>query len=149
MLDRLREWLYHDWPLWLEIVVGIALFVVMAGVSLFVTGWAIVRLPADYFVGPHPPPFWGNRSPLVRVVGIVGKNLLGVVLVVLGVLLSLPGVPGQGVLTILLGIMLIDLPGKRRLEKWLVSRPNVLRFVNRLRARYGQPPLKLATDEHR
>ena len=78
---------------------------------------------------------------MLRVVGVVGKNLLGVVLVIVGVILSLPGVPGQGLLTILLGVMLLDLPGKRRMEQWLVSRPNVLRFVNKLRERYGRPPL--------
>jgi hypothetical protein len=65
------------------------------------------------------------------------------VLVGFGIVMSLPGVPGQGVLTILLGVMLLDFPGKRELEAKLVSRPQVYRAVNRLRARYGKPPFLL------
>ncbi|HYG08570.1 MAG TPA: hypothetical protein VD835_01220, partial [Pyrinomonadaceae bacterium] len=64
-------------------------------------------------------------------------------LVLFGVLMSLPGVPGQGVLTILMGVMLLDFPGKRRLELKLVSRPNVLRAINRIRQRFDRPPLQL------
>jgi hypothetical protein len=57
--------------------------------------------------------------------------------------LSLPGVPGQGVLTILLGVMLLDFPGKRGLELKLVSRPKVLNTINRIRHRFDRPPLLL------
>jgi hypothetical protein len=39
--------------------------------------------------------------------------------------------------------MLLDLPGKRRVEQALVRRPGVLRFINRLRARYRRPPLEI------
>ena len=73
----------------------------------------------------------------------MGKNLLGVVLVIVGVLLSLPGVPGQGMLTILLGVMLLDFPGKPRLQHWLVSRPKILRAINKLRHRFSKPALVL------
>jgi hypothetical protein len=75
--------------------------------------------------------------------GLVVKNLLGAFLVLLGVLMSLPGVPGQGVLTILLGVMLLDFPGKRKLELKLVSRPKVLRTINRIRHRFDKSPLLL------
>jgi hypothetical protein len=68
-------------------------------------------------------------------------------LVTLGVVLSLPGVPGQGLLTILIGVMLVDLPGKRRFERWLLGRPHVLAGVNRLRARFRQPPIVLHPPE--
>jgi len=49
--------------------------------------------------------------------------------------------PGQGILAILGGIELMDFPGKYRLERWIVSRPAVLRSVNWLRRRMGRPPL--------
>jgi hypothetical protein len=39
--------------------------------------------------------------------------------------------------------MLIDLPGKRKAEKWLLRRRGVLNAINRLRARYGRPALVL------
>jgi hypothetical protein len=57
--------------------------------------------------------------------------------------MSVPGVPGQGILTILLGIMLLDFPGKRECEYKLVSRPKVLRTINLLRQKFGKPPLVL------
>ena len=79
----------------------------------------------------------------MRIVGAIIKNLLGAILFVLGVIMSLPGVPGQGILTILLGLMLLDVPGIRRLERKLVRRPKVFRTINRIRARYHKPPLEL------
>ncbi len=133
--------LHWHWPTWPEVVLGIALFVLFAGFSLLFTGLVLVRLPADYFAGPHAPAFWRDRHPLLRVVGRFAKNLVGVFLVIVGIILSLPGVPGQGLLTILIGLMCLDLPGKRRLEQRLVRRPGIYAFVNRLRARYGHPPL--------
>jgi hypothetical protein len=79
----------------------------------------------------------------MRVVAILGKNLLGAVLVLLGIVLSLPGVPGQGILTILLGVMLLDFPGKRDLERKIVGRPKVREAIDRLRKRFGKQPLVL------
>ena len=80
---------------------------------------------------------------MLRVTARSAKNILGAMLVVVGMILVLPGVPGQGVLTILVGVMLLDLPGKRRLERRIVGRPRILRTINGLRKRFGQPPLVL------
>jgi hypothetical protein len=55
--------------------------------------------------------------------------------------MALPGIPGPGIVTIMLGVMLLHFPGKRRLERWLIRRPTVLRSVHRLRQRYGKPPM--------
>jgi len=74
---------------------------------------------------------------------VVGKNIAGVLLVVLGIVLSLPGVPGQGLLTVLLGVMLLDFPGRHRLEQKLLSRPSIANAINRLRGRFDKPPLEL------
>ena len=59
----------------------------------------------------------------------------------LGIVLSLPGVPGQGLLTILIGVILLDLPGKQRFERRLMMRPAVFTAVNSIRARFGREPL--------
>ena len=61
----------------------------------------------------------------------------------LGIVLSLPGVPGQGLLTVLLGIMLLDFPGRHRLEQKLLSKPSILNSINKLRARFDKKPLEL------
>jgi hypothetical protein len=71
---------------------------------------------------------------------LVAKNLLGIVLLVAGVLMLVA--PGQGLLTIAMGIVLIDFPGKFRLERWVVTRPNVWRTLNWLRRRARRPELQ-------
>ncbi len=122
---------------------GVGLFIVTFSLSLAETAWILVKLPAGYFSASHTAEFFADRAPAVRALGLIGKNLLGVVHLVIGVLMSLPGVPGQGILTILIGIMLLDIPGTRRLELKIVSRPKVLRTINRIRARFHKPPLEL------
>src|SRR6185503_13330112 len=94
-----------------EIEVGIAIFVLSLVGSLGAAAFVLCRLPVDYLC-PQEGAFVQDVRPLwKRALLMLGKNLLGVLLVVLGVLLSLPGVPGQGVLTILIGVMLLDIPG--------------------------------------
>jgi hypothetical protein len=102
----------------------------------------LVRLPATYFQDDDVSTSTG-RHPIIRGIAVILKNIFGAFLIILGLFLSLPGVPGQGILTILIGVMLLNFPGKRRLERWLVSRPRVLPVINGLRARFGKPPLLL------
>ncbi|HEY0099906.1 MAG TPA: hypothetical protein VGB76_13240 [Pyrinomonadaceae bacterium] len=111
--------------------------------SIAITILVLIKLPDTYFKASHGREFWVERHPVLRWGGLIVKNLLGAFLVLLGVLMSLPGVPGQGVLTILLGVMLLDFPGKRSLELKLVSRPKVLRTINRIRQRFDRTPLQL------
>ena len=80
---------------------------------------------------------------MVRIVLFVVKNLAGWLLIAVGLFLSIPGVPGQGLLTILMGVLFIDFPAKYRVERWLVSRRGVLPLLTRLRTRFGRPPLEL------
>lgn len=126
-----------------EVLLAVLLFLITFTISLALASFILVKLPATYFQKDHPRDFWTDRSPGIRYLGIVVKNVLGALLVALGILMSLPGVPGQGILTILLGIMLLDFPGKRKLEHKLVSRPKVLKTINRLRHRFGKPGLVL------
>lgn len=128
---------------WQSVLVGILLSVVTFTISLAIVSFIVVRIPPDYFHKDHPRDLFAERHPVVRFLGVLAKNILGVVLVVLGILMSIPGVPGQGLLTILLGIMLLDFPGKRTLEYKIVARPQVLRTINKLRERFGKPSLVL------
>jgi hypothetical protein len=130
------------WPTWPEAALGAVLFVAFALLSVWLTAWVLVRLPADYFVGPYAPAFWRDRHPVLRLLGRILRNVIGLLVVIVGVILALPGVPGQGLLTILIGLMCLDVPGKRPLEQWLVGRPRVRGFINALRARHRRPPLR-------
>ncbi|HEX8188428.1 MAG TPA: hypothetical protein VF586_08755 [Pyrinomonadaceae bacterium] len=143
MIDWLTR-LIHGWGLtWGQVLLGVGLSVVTFVLSLAVVTVVLVKLPPNYFHSSHDREFLVERHPVLRAAGIFAKNLLGLVLVAAGVVMSLPGVPGQGVLTILLGIMLLDFPGKRALETRIVSRPRVNSAVNALRARFDKPPLML------
>lgn len=140
------EWLSSRLPDWVAgwhlVVFSLVLGIGMAAGSIAIVGYVLSRLPADYFVNPDARrPI--DRHPILKVVSIVVRNAFGYFLIALGVVLSLPGVPGQGLLTIFMGVMLIDFPGKLRFERWLVSRRVILVGVNRLRAKAGRPPLQV------
>ena len=128
---------------WQSILLGVLIFVVSFSISLAIVSVIMVKIPADYFKEDRPRKLFADKPPAVRYLLIAGKNLLGFVLVVLGIIMSVPGVPGQGILTILLGVMLLDFPGRRRLEHKLVSRPQVLNTINKLRHKFDKPKLVL------
>ena len=101
----------------------------------------VVRIPADYFLHERRRPLSrSGRHPLAALLLTGAKNVLGAVLLVVGVLLLF--LPGQGLLTLLLGLMIMNYPGKFVVERWLVQRPHVLPALNWLRARYGRAPFE-------
>lgn len=141
MIHRLTElWQSLTWS---SIELGVLLFLVSLGVSFAAIAVVMVKIPADYFSSHYQHEFLTDRHWSVRWSAVFAKNLLGVFLIILGIILSLPGVPGQGILTILLGLIMLDIPGKRPLEARIIKRPAVLAAINKLRAKYGKPELVL------
>ncbi|GAB1258289.1 hypothetical protein NBRC116494_27910 [Aurantivibrio plasticivorans] len=116
--------------------VSIALFVV----TLLLVPWLIIRIPADYFMlpGASRSALVGNH-PLLQLLFKLLRNLLGLCLVLVGAVLLF--LPGQGLLTILLGIVVSDFPGKHRFVTWLVKKPSVRRPMNWLRQRADKEPI--------
>jgi hypothetical protein len=104
---------------------------------------AVVWMPADHFSRPPGQDAMALRHPVARWAVKIVKNVAGLLIVPLGVFLAIPGVPGPGLVFILVGLSLLDFPGKRRLERRLLAYPAVLGFLNRARARFGRPPLVL------
>jgi archaellum biogenesis protein FlaJ (TadC family) len=106
-----------------------------------VVGWIVIRLPTDYFKAErrHPETAW-ERHRVLRPVVLVVKNLVGVVLLLAGLVMLVT--PGQGVLTIVVGLTLVNFPGKARFERWLATRPAVWRSINWLRSRVGRDELQ-------
>ena len=141
MPEWLASRLPEGWNGWHVAAAGLVLTVTTAVVSLAGVAIFLARLPPDYFVNPETRRAAHDRHPVLHVLAVVGRNLLGYFLILLGIALSLPGIPGQGLLTVLIGVMLIDFPGKHRAERWLLSRRGVLTGVNRVRAKFGKPPL--------
>jgi hypothetical protein len=126
---------------WLEyaeahaaILLGISLAMLIATLVAF--PFVIVRLPPSYFADEHrPPPL--SRHILVHWVLMALKNLLGLTFVLTGILLLF--LPGQGLLTLIIGLTIMNYPGKFVVERWLVRRPRVLPALNWLRSRFGVP----------
>lgn len=118
------------------------IFTVSILASIVAVPWVIVRLPAAYFRRNHPPmPPFAGLPAAARLPLIVAKNLLGLVLAGLGVMFLF--MPGQGVIVILIGVLLLDFPRKKQFERWLISRGPILKLANRLRAMWGREPLQL------
>lgn len=128
---------------WRNVLLGVIVFIITFSASLGLVSFILIKLPADYFSSAYDRRFWTDRHRALRITAAVGKNILGALLIVLGIIMSLPGIPGQGLLTILLGVMLVDFPGKDRLEQKLLRRPAIKNSIDKLRARFGRPPLQL------
>ena len=141
MFDSIWDWFaamtWRGFLLWAGIFVGTFF------INLAIVSFILLKIPANHFSKSREMKFWSGPRPLLHAAGVVGKNIGGLLLVALGIVLSLPGVPGQGLLTVLLGVMLLDFPGRRRLEQKLLSRPSIVNAINRLRARFHKPPLEL------
>ena len=141
----MTDWLMQFVPelTWQNAIIGTLLFIVTFSVSIAIVSFVLVRVPANYFHPSHDRAFMVDRHHAIRWSGVLVKNIAGLLLIALGIIMALPGVPGQGLLTVLLGLMLLDFPGKRRLEYKLVSRPRVLSAINQLRGKFDRPPLVL------
>ena len=125
-----------DWlPTDAEALGWFAVVVVLSWVGTIVALPLIVAwIPVDYFSSKRRHTLHSEaRHPLVGWLLAALKNVFGFVLILLGILMLLT--PGQGILTILVGLMLMNFPGKYRLERWLVRKPGVLKSLNWLRER--------------
>lgn len=139
MLDGVLAWL-SEGRAGRNLLLLVLGYVVALVVTVVILVAMLATLPANYFRDDSEVTSLRNAGALSVVKRLV-QNGIGLVLIVLGALLSLPGIPGQGVLTMLIGLMLVDFPGKRPLEQKLVARPGVLETMNRVRAWLGRPPL--------
>jgi putative transmembrane protein PGPGW len=107
--------------------------------TLIIIPILIIRLPSDYFDENQPRIWLRGRHPMVRVTIYVIKTAIGLVFVVAGTAMLV--LPGQGILTIIIGLSLVDFPGKRKVERKLIGRPTVLHAINSIRGKFGRPPL--------
>src|SRR5262245_34594380 len=129
MLDGVPTW--FEWKHVALLVVGWSL---LTGGSFAIVLRVLLALPPEYFER--------ERSPRASwTVARLARNAAGVALMAVGLALSVPGVPGQGALTVLTGLLLVDFPRRQRIERALARRPGVLPTLNRLRARFGRAPL--------
>ena len=120
------------------------MFVSVAGFvgSLVTIPWILTKIPPDYFSCENRRKhLLDNYPPVIRSILLLIKNILGVVFIISGIMMLF--LPGQGVITIVLGILLTDFPYKYKIERWIISRPAILKYINRLRVKSKQRPLEV------
>ena len=135
------EWFIEFWAsiTLSKFLLGVVMFVVSFAFSTLAVAFVMVKIPENYFSSHYQKDFLPNTPWLVRWGVVILKNIFGVFLIVIGIIMWLG--PGPGLLTILFGLTMLDIPGKRPLEAQIIKRPTVLTAVNNLRARYNKPPL--------
>lgn len=132
---RLRG--HEEWFAW----IGVASVLTVIASALLVPVM-VRRIPHDYFLNDSEGAGWmRHRHPVIRIVFLLLKNLLGVLLILGGLIMFVT--PGQGILTLVVGVLLLNFPGKRRFEIWLIKRKPVHRAIDWMRRRAGHRPLEL------
>jgi hypothetical protein len=141
MISWIREMIQQPALLGQYAILATLLFVATVAISFAVSLAVLIRLPADYFRGSASQDLQNRSRGIAFRIGVLPRNLLGAILVICGAILSVPGIPGQGLLTVLAGVLLLDFPGKRRLLYKILSQPFSLRSINRLRTKFSRPLL--------
>ncbi len=140
-ISTIWEWILRYWEAltWSKIAWGLLITVVsvIASYGLIVVG--VVKIPANYFSSSYVKEINTDKHFSVRWAASIIKNIIGLFLVIAGIVMIIT--PGPGVPTILLGLIMMDIPGKRPLEAKIIQRPAVLSAINSLRARYNKSPL--------
>ena len=120
---------------WILIASAVMLFGAMVAVP-----WLVIRIPVDYFAHPRRAGSeWIRQRPMFRLIWLVVKNFLGGALLILGALMLV--LPGQGLLTLLIAVALLDFPGKFRLQRWIVTRRGMIDSIDWIRKKARKDPL--------
>lgn len=144
MLHTIWQWLkIHEELLFLLGLFSVITFVV----STFIVPLFVILLPCDYFTNEEKARhFYKLPAPLLAVL-VVLKNILGIIFILTGIILLV--LPGQGLLTILLGVLLLDFPYKRKVEIKVIGEAHVLNGINWMRKKFGKEPLIAPSIENK
>ena len=121
---------------------SLSLFILI--ISVFMMVLIISFLPEDYFKSENRnliSSVQNSRYPLLKLLVLITKNFFGVLLLLSGILMLV--LPGQGILTIITGLVFIDYPGKYKFERKLLRQKGVINSINWIRSRLSRPPLKV------
>ena len=113
-------------------------------ISVFMMVLIISFLPEDYFKSENRnliSSVQNSRYPLLKLLVLITKNFFGVLLLMSGILMLV--LPGQGILTIITGLVFMDYPGKYKFERKLLRQKGVINSINWIRSRLSKPSLKV------
>jgi len=110
--------------------------------SLIVIPWILIQIPSDYFSHEKRQKHqWGSYPPIIRLVLLLIKNIIGIIFIISGIIMLF--IPGQGIITIIIGIILTDFPDKYKIERWIINHTAILKYINKLRAKAKQSPIEV------
>ena len=72
---------------WRSVLIGALIFLGTFLLSLAIVSIILVKLPADHFSQSHKTKLWSGPNPALHAAKVIGKNVLGVLLVIVGSLL--------------------------------------------------------------
>jgi hypothetical protein len=117
---------------------SISLFIFLF--SLLTIKWLVALIPEDYFINRKASKM-RSSNPVLWYIVLIIKNVVGYSLVLGGIMMLV--LPGQGVFTIIIGLMLSNYPGKYSIERKFIAIPSILKSINWLRQKSNKPPLNL------
>jgi len=127
--------IFHAWLWWI-----VTASIIMFAISVAAMPLIVARIPEDYFTHHNRHRMSQNNHSFVKGLLLTGlKNLCGAILLIVGFIMLFT--PGQGLLSILFGLMIMNYPGKYKLECWIIRKPLVSRTLNYMRAKQGKAPL--------
>ena len=132
----MEQWLSKDTLIWVSAISGGGLLVLA-----IVIPWLIVRMPEDYFSNPQRYSWLERQPATIRLPLRILKNLLAVALVLLGGIMFLT--PASGLFPVLLGVVLADVPGKSKLQRWILCRNTIRKSMNWLRRKFHRKPVQM------
>lgn len=135
MLDFITEFTAHHQD-YLILASFISLFVFLA--SILLTPFLLGHMPVDYFINPYQHKLEIKHPGNLLIVII--KSLFGFCLLLAGIVMLIT--PGQGIISILLGLFLMQFPGKHKLELKIIKHNPTFLALNWLRSKANKPPFR-------
>ena len=127
---------YKNLILWFG---SISLFVFLF--SLLSIKWLVSLISEDYFINKKNSKIKTSNIFIWYIV-LIFKNLIGYSLILGGIMMRV--LPGQGLFTIIIGLMMSNYPGKYSIEKKFIAIPTILKSINWLRRKSNKPPIRIA-----
>ncbi len=135
MLDQILNFVYQYEQYF--VIAGIISAIVFV-VSLLLTPYLLGLIPQKYFVGENPHKL--ELEHIGHVIAVVIRSIIGLILLLAGIIMLVT--PGQGIISIVLGLFLMEFPGKRKLELKLINHDPTYKALNWLRNKANKPPLE-------
>ena len=104
-------------------------------VGVAITPFIVAAIPDDYFEQNKRPNLYYKPLSIAWIIKKLFKNILGILLLLSGIAMLV--LPRQGLLTLIIGLFLIDYPEKYRLEKKLLSYSFILELPIQTNTSHG------------